>query len=62
MTFSSISGEGAMVKVDLSEVRRVLCDDSASATTFNNLLELKFLSGAVIERWMQARGVDEVSA
>ena len=50
-----------MIKVDLSEVRRILSDDSKSITSFNNLLELKFLSSAVIERWMLAQDIDEVS-
>ena len=49
-----------MIKVDLSEVRRILSDDSKSITSFNNLLELKFLSSAVIERWMLAQDIDEV--
>ena len=49
-----------MNKVDLSEVRRVLSDESRSTTSFNNLLELKFLSSAVIERWMLAQDIDEV--
>ena len=50
----------SMMKVDLSEVRRILSDESKSITSFNNLLELKFLSSAVKERWMLARDIDEV--
>ena len=50
-----------MIDFDVAETRRILVDGLEAATTFNNILELKFLPSSVIERWMLARSVEDVS-
>lgn len=48
---------------DLSSVRSTICDGDGNPTTsVNNVLDLRFLPRPVIEQWLLARSVEEVSA
>ena len=48
-------------KLDLSHVRKLLCDDDSSSNSIKKLSNLRFIPLAIVERWRSAEGVDEVS-
>ena len=50
-----------MIDFDLAGARRILVDGLEVATSFNNILELKFLPRSIIEKWMLARSAEDVS-
>lgn len=50
-----------MLDLDLVGARRILVDGLEAATSFNNILELKFLPRSIIEKWMLARSAEDVS-
>jgi hypothetical protein len=49
-----------MTDSDISEVNKFFSHDSVTVISFSNLLELKFLPRAVVERWISARTLGEV--
>jgi hypothetical protein len=49
-----------MTDCDVSEARKFFSHDSVAVISFSNLVELKFLPRAVVERWISARTLGEV--